>query len=146
MTTTNRTTTTNGITTTNRMTKTNRNDYQRRNAKSIAARVSRANPGVEKLSKAADQKVQEKSEKIATALADQAINGNASAARLLVDLAEGADWVQNHETVQQVLGVVQRLLKEPRLEEAPVEMPAGVLAPEGALVSSGEGNRIIYLN
>ena len=70
------------------MTKMNRNNYQRRNAKIIAARFSRSNPGVEMLSKAADQQVHDKSTKIAEALTKEALSGNASATRLLVDLAE----------------------------------------------------------
>ena len=124
----------------------NRNNYQRRNAKIIAAHFSRCNPGVEVLSRAADQKVQEKSEKIAEALTNEALKGNASATRLLIDLAEGAEWVQNQEAVQTVLRVVEKWSKEPKMDEQPGELPAGVIAPEGALGSPHSEDRIVYLN
>lgn len=96
------------------------------------------------LTKAADQKVQEKCELIATALADQAIKGNASSARLLVDLAEGADWVRDPETVEKVLSVVEMWMKEPKCSDEIGEMPAGVIAPSGEFAPSS-GNSA-YVN
>lgn len=105
------------------------NRYQRRNAKLAASFQLRSNPGVDTLSKAADQQVLDKSTAIAQSLAEQAVLGNASAARLLVDLAEGADWVKNEKTVLGVLDVVTAWSKEQKYEEQPDQMPAGVIAP-----------------
>jgi len=119
----------------------NRNNYQRRNAKIAATRFSRSNLGVELLSQAADKKVQEKCKLIAEALAEAAIKGNASATRLLIDLAEGADWVKNEEAVQRVLEVVEAWSKEAKYDKQPGEMPAGVIAPQGDIGSTHDGSR-----
>jgi len=89
------------------------------------------NPGVVMLTQAADKKVLEQCSEIAKALAEQAIKGNASSTRLLVDLAEGADWVKDPETVERVLSVVEMWRKEPKCDDEIGEMPAGVVAPEG---------------
>jgi hypothetical protein len=106
------------------------NNHVRRNAKLAANFRPRSNPGVDLLSREADKEVEKKSTKIAQALAEQAVLGNASAARLLVDLAEGADWVKDEKTVLGVLDVVTAWSKEPRFEEKPAEMPAGVIVPQ----------------
>jgi len=108
----------------------NRNHLQRRNAKLAASFRPQSNPGVDLLTKAADHQVELKSNAIAESLAEQAVLGNASAARLLVDLAEGADWVKNEATVLGVLDVVNAWSKEPKFEEQPAKMPAGVIAPQ----------------
>jgi len=63
------------------------------------------NPGVTKLRKQADKVVGDHSDEIATALVDGAKAGNASSARLLVDLADNANWVQHPESVTQVLSI-----------------------------------------
>src|ERR1700731_4229429 len=70
------------------------------------------NPGVVMLTQKADKKVLEECVKITDALAEQAIKGNASSARLLVDLAEGAEWVGDPETVEKVLSLVETWAKE----------------------------------
>ena len=104
--------------------------YQRRDTRVIGKTNHHerpANPGVVMLTKAADQKVHEKCAMIAEALAQQAIKGNASSARLLVDLAEGADWVKDPETVEKVLDVVELWMKEPKCSEEIGEMPAALL-------------------
>jgi hypothetical protein len=98
------------------------------------------------LTQAADQKVHEKCEEIAKALAEQAIKGNASSARLLVDLAEGADWLKDPETVEQVLGIVEMWMKEPKCDDEIGEMPAGVVAPEGVITSTHNSARAAYVN
>ncbi len=108
----------------------NGNHLQRRNAKLAASFRPKCNPGVDLLSRAADQVVEKQSDNIADALCAQAVLGNASAARLLVDLAEGADWVRNEATVSQVLEVVRAWSQEPKYEEQPAEMSAGVIAPQ----------------
>jgi hypothetical protein len=120
------------------------NHYQKRNAKLAASFRPKSNPGVDLLSKAADQVVEKKSTKIAEALAKQAVLGNASAARLLVDLAEGADWVKDEKTVLTVLDVVTAWSKEPQFEEKPAEMPAGVIDPQPG--ASGPEPSQTYVN
>ena len=95
----------------------NRNSCQKRNARVIERDSHHKRPtntGVVMLTQAADKKVQEKCTEIALALAEQAIKGNASSARLLVDLAEGAEWVKDIETVEKVLSVVEAWEKEPK--------------------------------
>jgi hypothetical protein len=104
------------------------------------------NPGVVMLTQAADQKVLKECDKIAEALAVQAIKGNASSARLLVDLAEGAEWVKDPETVERVLSVVERWMKEPKCDEEIGEMPAGVLASEGNFAATGDSASPVYVN
>jgi hypothetical protein len=104
------------------------------------------NPGVVMLTQAADQKVLEKCSEIAKALAEQAIKGNASSARLLVDLAEGAEWVKDPETVERVLSVVDRWMKEPKCDEEIGEMPAGVLTSEGNFGATGDSASAVYVN
>lgn len=119
------------------------NHYQRRNAKLAASFRSKANPGVDLLTRAADHQVELKSAAIAESLAKQAVLGNASAARLLVDLAEGADWVQHEETVVGVLDVVRAWSKEPKHKEQPAEMPAGVIAPQLGASSSATSRTFV---
>lgn len=63
------------------------------------------NPGVTKLRKDADKVVGSNSEVIANALVKGAKEGNASSARLLVDLADGANWVEHAESVAGVLSL-----------------------------------------
>jgi len=113
-------------------------NYQRRTTRVIGNNnhhVHPKNPGVVMLTQAADEKVFEQCEKIAEALASQAIKGNASSARLLVDLAEGADWVKDPETVDKVLSLVETWNKELKPPEEVGEMPAGLLAPSGELAT-----------
>lgn len=64
-----------------------------------------ANPGVSRLRKDADNKILQHSEKIADALVKGAKAGNASSARLLVDLADSANWTQHADSVAQVLSI-----------------------------------------
>jgi len=122
--------------------------YSIRNTRVIANNTHHerpTNPGVVMLTKAADKKVKEECDQIAKALADQAIKGNASSARLLVDLAEGADWVKDPETVEKVLSVVEKWMKEPKCDDEIGEMPAGVIAPEG-VTPTHDSPRAAYVN
>ena len=64
------------------------------------------------LSKAADTEVKLHSTDIAKAIANEAIEGNASAARLLVELAEGAEWVKGPATVERVLDIFEILARD----------------------------------
>lgn len=64
-----------------------------------------ANPGVKKLRKDADNKIRDNSTEIAEALYKQTTLGNASSARLLVDLADGADWTEHTDAVAEVLSL-----------------------------------------
>jgi hypothetical protein len=76
------------------------------------------NPGVAKLRKDADEKVLANSPEIAQALVDQAKNGNASSARLLVDLADGANWTDHADSVAQVISLaLTEWKKEPPVVE-----------------------------
>ena len=77
-----------------------------------------ANPGATKLRKQADKVVGTKSRKIANALADEAIKGNASSARLLVDLADGANWTEHSDSVATVISLaLSEWKKEPPAKE-----------------------------
>lgn len=120
---------------------TNRNSYQKRNAK-IPTSTRKTNPGVERLTRHADEAVLRHSSDIAKALADAAIAGNASSARLLIDLADGADWMKDEEAVQQFLKIVESWEKEPKVDDAPGEMPAGVLQDS----PTTESARTTYVN
>lgn len=66
-----------------------------------------ANPGVAKLRKEADEKVRDHSTEIADALVEFAKKGNASSARLLVDLADGANWTEHPDSVAQVISLAR---------------------------------------
>src|SRR5258708_22289442 len=112
--------------------------YEKRNTKVIGKNDHHArevNTGVVMLTQAADKKVAQECEMIAKALAEQAIKGNASSARLLVDLAEGAEWVKDPATVEKVLSVVELWSKELKPPDEIGEMPAGVIAGEFATLS-----------
>ena len=104
------------------------------------------NPGVVMLTQKADKKVLEECVKITDALAAQAIKGNASSARLLVDLAEGAEWVGDPETVEKVLSLVETWTKELKSPDEIGEMPAGLLAPSGVLTTSSDSACFTYVN
>jgi hypothetical protein len=75
------------------------------------------NPGVTRLRKDADNKILEKSTEIADSLAKQAIGGNASSARLLVDLADNANWIQQPDSVAQVLSIAVNQWKKEQPEK-----------------------------
>jgi hypothetical protein len=105
------------------------------------------NPGVVMLTQKADKKVLETCSEITEALAAQAIKGNASSARLLVDLAEGAEWVGDPEAVEKVLSLVETWAKELKAPEDEVgEMPAGVLAPSGELTTLSNSACSTFVN
>jgi hypothetical protein len=123
--------------------------YPIRNTRVIANNTHHqrpTNPGVVMLTQAADKRVLKECEKIAEALANEAIKGNASSTRLLVDLAEGADWVKDPKTVERVLSVVEMWRKEPKCDDEVGEMPAGVLVSEGAVTSTHDSARAAYVN
>ena len=86
------------------MNRTNRKNTNRRNV--TPRRVK--NTGVVRLTLAADSQVGDHSAEIAKSLLDAAVKGNASSARLLIELAEGAEWVQDPETVGAVLNIVEK--------------------------------------
>lgn len=72
------------------------------------------NPGVTKLRKDADDVVLQNSKPIAEALVKGAKEGNASSARLLVDLADGANWTDHADSVSQVISIaLNEWKKEP---------------------------------
>ena len=104
------------------------------------------NPGVVMLTQKADKKVLEECVNITDALAAQAIKGNASSARLLVDLAEGAEWVGDPEAVEKVLSLVETWSKELKPPEEIGEMPAGVLAPSGELATLSNAACSTFIN
>jgi len=105
------------------------------------------NPGVVMLTQKADRKVLEECVNITDALAAQAIKGNASSARLLVDLAEGAEWVGDPESVEKVLSLVETWSKELKAPEDEIgEMPAGLLAPSGELATLSNSACSTFVN
>ncbi|HWE86062.1 MAG TPA: hypothetical protein VG267_14050 [Terracidiphilus sp.] len=106
--------------------------------KSITARQI-ANPGVAKLRKEADDAVNKNSEKIATALVDGATSGNASSARLLVDLADGANWTDHADSVAKVISLaVTEWKKEPPVIELEVTTnPPKGLQPDPLQLTDG---------
>ncbi len=127
----------------------NRNSCQKRNARVIerdSHHKRPANQGVVMLTQAADHQVQKQCAEIAEALAKEAIKGNASSTRLLVDLAEGAEWVKDIETVEKVLSVVEAWSKEPKCSDEPGVMPGAVVAPEDAFASIHKAGDSAYLN
>jgi len=104
------------------------------------------NPGVVMLTQKADKKVLETCSEITEALAAQAIKGNASSARLLVDLAEGAEWVGDPEAVEKVLSLVETWNKELKPPEEIGEMPAGVIASSGELATLSNSACSTFIN
>ncbi|MFZ0393866.1 MAG: hypothetical protein WBX09_06375 [Terracidiphilus sp.] len=97
------------------------------------------NPGVTKLRKDADDKVLEKSTEIAKALADEAVKGNASSARLLVDLADGANWTEHSDSVAKVISLaVTEWKKEPPVVQLEVTTnPPRLNPPEPRQLTDG---------
>lgn len=85
-------------------------------ARRSQTRVQIQNPGTTQLSKEADEVVGENSKEIAKALVEGAKHGNASSARLLVDLADSADWAEHSESIAEFLSLAVKEWKE----EAPV--------------------------
>jgi len=75
------------------------------------------NPGVTKLRKQADKVVGDHSDEIAKALVKGATTGNASSARLLVDLADNANWTQHPDSVAQVLSIAVNQWKKEEPEK-----------------------------
>ena len=76
------------------------------------------NPGVAKLRKDADDKILQNSTQIASALVKGATEGNASSARLLVDLADGANITEHTESVATVISLaLNEWKKEPAAKE-----------------------------
>lgn len=125
--------------------KMSRTKYQRRNWRAIqaASQNKQRTEGVAMLSKAADKEVKENSDKIAEAIKNEAVKGNASAARLLVELAEGAEWVKDPETVERVLNVFELLARDqPSAEPAPELELTGEIADfetmPGAIVAQNQ--------
>ena len=54
---------------------------------------------------------------------------------VLVWWGHAAHGQVDNEAVERVLNVVQAWMKEPRCDQAPGEMPAGVIAPEGVIAT-----------
>ena len=71
------------------------------------------NTGVAKLRQAADKMVEEHRVQIAEALYKQIDKGNASSARLLLQLAESNEWVDDEESVSKVLSIAETWKNEP---------------------------------
>jgi hypothetical protein len=95
------------------------------------------NPGAMKLRRDADVVVGNNSDKIAKALADEALIGNASSAKLLVDLADGADWVQNPEDVARVLSLASGWKEEPKFVRLELKTNPPKPRPEPPQLSDG---------
>jgi hypothetical protein len=112
-------------------------------ARRAVTRRQIANPGVTQLRKDADDKILENSDKIAEALVDGAKGGNASSARLLVDLADGANWTEHSDSVAQVISLAMsdwtKDKKEPQTVELEVTTnPPRLSPPEPRQLTDGK--------
>lgn len=98
------------------------------------------NPGVTQLRKDADTKIKENSQKIAQALVNGATAGNASSARLLVDLADNANWTEHTDAVSTVISLaLSEFKKEPQNVELTVtQNPAKQLTGEQRCLTDGK--------
>lgn len=95
-------------------------------------------PGVTQLRKDADEAVGEHSKDIAKALVQGAKLGNANSARLLVDLADGADWAEHTESVTEVLSLA---VKEWKKEPPVIQLEIATNPPKGKqLLQLTDGN------
>jgi len=74
--------------------------------------------GAEELRQAVNRHVNEKAERIASALADKALTGNAAAAKAMVELAEGRKPEPEKEK-KRGLTLAQRLAMEPQWDGPP---------------------------
>jgi len=75
----------------------------------------RRNKGPELLSKAADNELQEHAPDIASALCEAAIRRDTTAAGLLVDLAESAEYGQGTAVVRQACNFFEAWAREPEV-------------------------------
>lgn len=91
-----------------------------------------ANPGVTQLRKDADEKILKNSGEIAKALVEGATKGNASSARLLVDLAESANWTEHPDSVAQVISLAMNDWKKepPTIELTLTTNPPKLVQPK----------------
>lgn len=98
-----------------------------------------ANPGVTKLRKKADEVVGNNTDKIANALVKGAKKGNASSARLLVDLAENANWTERSDSVATVLSLaLSDWKKEPQTVELEIVQNQPLLKPPPLGLTDGK--------
>jgi hypothetical protein len=102
-----------------------------------------ANPGAAKLRKEADEVVGKKSRQIASSLVKSATKGNASSARLLVDLADGANWTEHSESVAQVISLAMSDWKKEKKEPETVELqvttnPPRLVPPQPRQITDGK--------
>jgi len=99
----------------------------------------RRNKGPELLSKAADNKLQEYAPDIASALCEAAIHNDTTAAGLLVDLAEGAEYGEGAGVVRQACSFFEAWAREPQV--AMLDTDARLAAPpEQRLLTDGAGS------
>lgn len=83
--------------------------------------AGRKNPGAAKLSKCADQLVGDNACELVNALIKATLAGNATAAGILFDLADGADWTETAETARRVLSLAEAWAAEPQWNGDPAD-------------------------
>ncbi len=74
------------------------------------------NPGKAKMNAAADKTLEKNSAKIAKALLNSTISGNASSAKLLFDLADGQIDLEEEGTMERLCSLAEKLASEPQWE------------------------------
>jgi hypothetical protein len=102
----------------------------------------RRNKGPELLSKAADNELQEHAPDIASALCEAAIQRDTTAAGLLVDLAESAEYGQGTAVVRQACNFFEAWAREPQVVMLDTE-PGLETGPQRRLLTDGAASEEI---
>lgn len=71
--------------------------------------VNKTGPGTAKLRKALDRKLGAKCNTIAKSLVDKACKGHETTAKLVVALAEGADWREDSASTKRLASIAEAL-------------------------------------
>lgn len=99
----------------------------------------RRNKGPELLSKAADNELQEHAPDIASALCEAAIHRDTTAAGLLVDLAENAEYGQGTAVVRKACDFFEAWAREPQVVMLDTD-PHLEAGPQQRLLTDGSGD------
>jgi len=102
----------------------------------------RRNKGPELLSKAADNELQEHAPDIASALCEAAIQRDTTAAGLLVDLAESAEYGQGTAVVRQACNFFEAWAREPQAVMLDTD-PRLETGPQPRLLTDGSGDHAL---
>jgi len=96
----------------------------------------RRNKGPEMLSQAADNKLKENAQDFVTALYDASMKRDATAANLLLDLAESAEYADSTVVVRQACSILDQWAKEPQVVDLETAPRLGA-APQQRLLTDG---------